>query len=155
MFVWALPISMPITQLRSIAPSHRCHLIDVTDMDMKAIQQLLSNLLKLGNGLGLLFECFTQPPRMLTVSIKTDLWQLEKCIKATLLGLSFVEEVDEVKWFCLKSWGNLTTCYTAKIAPSERKLVEILEGGGMRSKQYNISQDLSPEREKLEFTKFN
>ena len=73
MLVWALPISMPITQLRSIAPSHRRHLIDVTDMDMKAIQQLLSNLVKLGNGLGLLLKCFTQPPHMLTVSIKTDL----------------------------------------------------------------------------------
>lgn len=125
------------------------------DMDTKAIQQLPSNLVKLGNGLGLLFEHFTQLPCMLTISIETDLWQLEKHVKATLLGLSFVEEVDKVKWFHLKSQGSLTTCYMAKIGLSKRKLVEILEGGGMRSKQYNISQDLSPERERLEFTKFN
>ena len=92
---------------------------------------------------------------MLTVSIETDPWQSEKCIKATLLGLSFVEEVDEVKWFRLKSQGNLTTHYMAEITLSKRKPVEILEGGGIRSKQYKISQDLSPEREKLEFTKFN
>ena len=136
-------------------PSHRHYLIDVTDMDTKAIQQLPSSLVKLGNRLGLLLKHFTQPPCMLTISIETDLWQLEKHIKATLLGLSFVEEVDKVKWFHLKSWGNLTTHYMAKISLSGRKPVEILEGGCMRSKQYNISQDLSPERERLESTKFS
>ena len=109
--VWALPISMPIAHLRSIAPLHRHHLIDVMDMDTKAIQQLPSNLVKLGNGLGLLFEHFTQPPHMLTVSIKTDLWQLEKCIKATLLGLSqntkiavFMESAHREKIYYLKSF---------------------------------------------------
>ena len=92
------------------------------DMDTKAIQQLPSNLVKLSNRLGLLFKYFTQPPHMLTISIETDPWQLEKHIKATLLGLSFVEEVDKVKWFHLKSQGNLTTHYMAKIGLSGNQL---------------------------------
>lgn len=129
--VWSFPVGMHIAWLKSIAPLHRCHLLDVTDMDTRAIQQLPSTLVKLGNGLGLLFECFTQPPHLLLVSIEMDLGQLEKRVKVALLGLGFVEAVEEVKWFCLKSWGNVTMHYTVKLALSNKKPVEILEGGGM------------------------
>ena len=59
-------------------------------MDTKSIQQLLSSLVKLGSGLGLLFERFTQPPRLLSVSNEADLWQSEKKVKDALLGLTFV-----------------------------------------------------------------
>ena len=100
-------------------------------MDTKLIQQLPSSLVKLGSGLGLLFEWFTQPPRLLSVSIEADLWQSEKKVKDALLGLTFVDAVEEVKWLRLKSWGNVTTCYMVKLALSDKNLVEILEGGGM------------------------
>lgn len=129
--VWSFPVGMPIARLRSIAPSHRRHLLDVTDMDTKSIQQLPSSLVKLGSGLGLLFERFTQPPRLLSVSIEADLWQSEKKVKDALLGLTFVDAVEEVKWLRLKSRGNVTTRYTAKLALSDENLVEILESGGM------------------------
>ena len=74
---------MPIARLRSITPLHRHHLLNVMDMDTKAIQQLPSSLVKLGNGLGLLFKCFTPPPHLLSVSIETDLWQSEKTSPTT------------------------------------------------------------------------
>ena len=67
------------------------------NMVTRAIQQLPSTLVKLGNRLGLLFEYFIQPPCLLLVSIEIDLWQLEKRVKAALLGLGFVEVVEEVK----------------------------------------------------------
>ena len=101
--IWSFPVGMPIAWLRSIAPLHRCHLLDVMDMDTRAIQQLPSTLVKLGNRLGLLFEYCIQPPCLLLVSIQMDLWQLEKRVKAALLGLGFVKVVYGVKCFYLKS----------------------------------------------------
>ena len=95
--VWSFPVDMPIAWLRSIALLHRCHLLDIMDMDTRAIQQLPSTLVKLGNRLGLLFERFILPPCLLLVSIEIDLWQLEKRVKAALLGLGFVEVMEEVK----------------------------------------------------------
>ena len=71
--IYSFPVGMPIAWLRSIAPLYRCHLLEVMDMDTRAIQQLPSTLVKLGNRLGLLFEYFTQPPCLLLVSIEMDL----------------------------------------------------------------------------------
>ena len=102
-FVWSFPVDIPIVWLRSIAPLHRCHLLDFIDIDTRAIQQLPNTLVKLGNRLGLLFERFTQLPHLLLISIEMDLWHLEKRVKATLLGLGFVEVMEEVKWFHVKS----------------------------------------------------
>ena len=74
---------MPIARLRFITPLHRHHLLNIMDIDTKAIQQLPRSLVKLGNRLGLLFKCFTQPPHLLSVSIKMDLWQSEKTSPTT------------------------------------------------------------------------
>ena len=85
--ICSFPMGMPIAWLRSIASLNRCHLLDIIDIDTRAIQQLPSTLVKLGNRLGLLFEHFTQPPCLLLESIEMDLWQLEKRVKTALLGL--------------------------------------------------------------------
>jgi hypothetical protein len=110
--VWNILTGAPSACLGSTAVTHRCHLIDASDMESSHLKELPGDLVKLGEGLGVQFERFTQPSSMVDVSIEANPWQKEVEVKEALEGLSFVDMVEAVKQFWLKN-GHQTGRFMA------------------------------------------
>ena len=127
--VWNIPTNSPIISLRSIASTHRRCLLDVTEMDSKFLKEIPTSLVKLGEGLGITFERFTQPSRAIYVSVESNPWQRDVEVREALLGLSFVGEVEGVKQIHLKD-GNPTARFTARLRFEDGKSIKIPKGGG-------------------------
>ena len=101
-------------RLRSLASFHRRYLVDVSAMDSKPLKAIPGDLVKLGRGLGVQFERFTQPSRRIDVNIEANPWLKERDVRDALEGLSFVDNVDGVKQLQLKN-GNPAARFNACI----------------------------------------
>ena len=112
--VYGIPAGAALVRLRSLASSHRRYLIDVSAMDSKPLKAIPGDLVKLGRGIGVQFERFTQPLQKIDVSIEANPWLKERDVKDVLEGLNFVDNVGGVKYLRLKN-GNPAACFNACI----------------------------------------
>ena len=126
---WNIPTGSAVVRLRSMAPTHRRHLIDVTQMEASRLKEIPAGIIKLGEGLGVLFERFTQPPSKVAVSVEASPWHSEGDVGDALEGLSFVESAENVKQFRLKN-GNPTARFTVHLTIEESAMIEPMEGDG-------------------------
>ena len=127
--VYGVPAGAALVRLRSLASSHRRYLVDVSVMDSKPLKAIPGDLVKLGRGLGVQFERFTQPSRRIDVNIEANPWLKERDVRDALEELSFVDSVDGVKQLRLKN-GNPTARFDACIGLAVDAPIEVLEGGG-------------------------
>ena len=78
--------------LRSLVSFHRHYLVDISAMDSKPLKAIPRDLVKLGHGISMQFEWFTQPLQKIDVSVEANPWLREKDVKDALdLSTMWVE----------------------------------------------------------------
>ena len=76
--VYSIPAGAALVRLRSLASFHRRYLVDVSAMDSKPLKAIPGDLVKLGHGIGVQFEQFTQPLQKIDVSVEANPWLRER-----------------------------------------------------------------------------